>query len=308
MALVSVNVTATPSIRPELWFDREALEAARFYTTVFPNSAIENVALLPETPSGDTEVVYFRLSGRPFLAISAGPRFQFNPSISFIVTFAPEARERLDAAWKMLAEGGVALMPLDAYPFSRRFGWIQDRYGLSWQLLLADPGADPRPGVVPALLFTQELSGRAEEAGAFYRSVFPDSQPGRLLRHPAEMGPGLAGAVAYSDFRLGDAWFAAMDGGPGHDFRFNEAVSFALTCRDQAEVDYYWEKLSAVPEAEACGWLKDRFGICWQIVPAELDEMICCGDRDRLRRLVRALLGMKKLDLAGLRDAWAAPA
>lgn len=307
-----MKVTATPSIKPHLWFDRAAQEAASFYASVFPNSAIERVALLPDTPSGDTELVHFRLSGRPFLAISAGPRFPFNPSISFIVTFDPridpEAREHLDAAWKMLAEGGTALMPLDAYPFSRRFGWIQDRYGLSWQLLLADPGADPRPGVVPALLFTQELSGQAEEAGAFYRSVFPDSQPGRLLRHPAEMGPDLAGAVAYSDFRLGDAWFAAMDGGPGHGFRFNEAVSFVLTCRDQAEVDYYWEKLSAVPEAEACGWLKDRFGISWQIVPAELDEMIRCADRARLERLARALLGMKKLDVAALRAAWAAPA
>lgn len=144
MVPISMNVTATPSIKPSLWFDREAHEAARFYTTDFPDSAIEKVAHFRDTPSGDVEVVFVRLSGRPFLAISAGSRITFNPFISLIVTFAPqidpEARERLDATWKMLAEGGTALMPLDAYPFSRRFGWIQDRYGLSWQLLLVDPG------------------------------------------------------------------------------------------------------------------------------------------------------------------------
>lgn len=127
----------------------------------------------------------------------------------------------------------------------------------------------------------------------------------RESRAASQHAPGDCDAVC---FRLGDAWFAAMDGGSGHGFRFNEAVSFVVSCRDQAKIDHYWEKLSAAPEAEACGRLEDRYGISWQIVPAEPDEMIGCADRARLDRLVRALLGMRMLDLAALRAAWAAPA
>lgn len=305
--MTSDSATA-PSITPHLWFDKEALEAARFYTTVFPGSAVDHVALLRDTPSEDCEVVYFRLSGRTFIAISAGPLFAFNPSISFIVNFDPgrdsAARSSLDAAWNRLAEGGKVLMPLDAYPFSDRYGWIQDRYGLSWQLILSNPEGDPRPFMTPALLFTGEVSGRAEEAGTFYRSVFPDSQPGRLVRYPAGMAPNREGTVMYSDFRLGDTWIAAMDSGLDHGFRFNEAISFFVNCRDQAEIDYYWEKLSAVPEAEACGWLKDRFGVSWQVGPAELNAMMCSGDQARVDRLTRAFLPMKKLDAAALRAAF----
>jgi predicted 3-demethylubiquinone-9 3-methyltransferase (glyoxalase superfamily) len=307
MAEMRSNSTGSPSLTPHLWFDKEAVEAAEFYTALFPNSAIDHVVRLRDTPSGECELVCFELSGTTFLAISAGPAFRFNPSISFLVNFDPvrdsAAQARLEATWARLAEGGTVLMPLDAYPFSRRFGWIQDRFGLSWQLILSNPAGDPRPFLMPALLFTDEIHGRAEEAGAFYRSVFADSQPGRILRHPPETGPGLAATVAYSDFRLGDTWFAAIDGGHGHGFRFNEAVSFVVNCRDQAEIDHFWEKLSAVPEAEACGWLKDRFGVSWQIQPAELHAMIRCGDQACVDRLMRALLAMKKPDLAALRAA-----
>lgn len=300
-----------PSITPHLWFDKEAAEAARFYSALFPGSAVEHIVEIRDTPSGDCEAVYFRLGGKPFLAISAGPRFRSNPSISFIVNFDarsdPQARARLDETWAKLSAGGRALMPLDAYPFSPRYGWMEDRYGLSWQLILSNPQGDPRPLLTPALLFTGEVDGRAEEAGTFYRSVFADSEPGRLVRFPPEMGPELEGKVMYSEFRLGDTWFAAMDGGPAHDFRFNEAISFVVHCRGQNEIDFFWDRLSAVPEAEACGWLKDRFGVSWQIVPAELKAMMSCGDRARVDRLTRAFLAMKKLELAPLRAAWNGP-
>jgi len=301
-------MTSTPSITPHLWFDKEAVKSAQFYTTVFPESAIDHVVQLRDTPSGDCELVYFHLGGRPFLAIAAGLLFPFNPSISFIVNFDPgrdsAARANLDAAWAKLAEGGKVLMPLDAYPFSERFGWIQDRYGLSWQLILSNAEGEPRPLLTPALLFNGEVSGRAEEAGVFYRSVFPHSQPGRLVRYAAGMAPNREGSVMYSDFQLGDTWFAAMDSGIDHGFGFTGAVSFVVNCRDQAEIDYYWERLSAVPEAEACGWLKDRFGVFWQVGPAELDAMMCCGDQARVDRLMQAFLRMKKPDLAVLRAAF----
>lgn len=296
------------TLTPHLWFDREALEAARFYATVFPDSRIGHVTRLRDTPSGDCEVVQFQLGGQPFQAISAGPMFRFNPSISFIVNFdpsaMPEARGRLDETWAALTEGGKVLMPLDAYPFSQRYGWVQDRYGLSWQLILSDPAGEPRPFILPSLLFTGERCGQAEPAGAFWRGVFEGSRAGRAVPYPEGMMPEHPGALMFSDFRLGQTWMAAMDSGLNHGFGFNEAVSFMVPCRDQAEIDRYWQALSSVPEAEACGWCKDRYGVSWQIVPVGMDAMMRSADQTRIDRLTRAFLAMKKLDLAALEAAF----
>src|SRR5690349_19784841 len=134
-------------ITPHLWYDHQAREAAEFYTSIFPKSRINDITVLRDTPSGDCDVVSFELWGEKFMSISAGPLFTFNPSVSFIVNFDPlffkesaspeaEAKKKLDILWRNLSDGGTVLMPLDEYPFSKRFGWIQDRYGLSWQLIL----------------------------------------------------------------------------------------------------------------------------------------------------------------------------
>lgn len=148
-------------ITPHLWYDQQAKEAAEFYCSVFPNSRITNVSTLYDTPSGDCDIVSFELDGQPFMAISAGPLFQFN-----------------------------------------------------------------------------------------------------------------------------------------------EAISFLVNCETQEEIDYYWDKLSAVPEAEQCGWLKDKFGLSWQISPSALDEMLQTADRDQLERVTQAFLQMKKFDLAALQRAY----
>jgi len=306
-------------ITPHLWFDTQAREAAGFYCSVFPDSRVESVTQLRDTPSGDCDVVSFVLHGMPFMAISAGPVFQFNPSISFMVNFdpsrSPRAREHLDATWAALSDGGKALMPLDSYPFSPRYGWVQDRYGVSWQLILSDPTGEPRPHIVPALMFTGEAYGKAEEAGAFYRSVFDDSRAGQLVRHPAGMAQDREGTVMFSDFRLGSAdlgqggcWFAAMDSGHPHGFGFNESISLIVQCRDQAEIDYYWNALSAVPESEQCGWCKDRFGVSWQITPIVLGEVMTAGDPDTVARVTQAFLPMKKFDVAAIEAAARKPA
>jgi predicted 3-demethylubiquinone-9 3-methyltransferase (glyoxalase superfamily) len=153
--------TAKQKITPHLWFDKEAKEAAEFYTSIFPNSKITNVTTLRNTPSGDCDVVSFELSGQPFMAISAGPLFKFNESISFMVY-----------------------------------------------------------------------------------------------------------------------------------------------CDTQEEIDYYWKKLSAVPEAEQCGWLKDKYGLSWQIVPTTMDEMMQNGTEEQIARVTQAFLKMKKFDLAELQKAY----
>lgn len=295
-------------IVPHLWFDREAKEAANFHCSVFPDSRITSITTLRDTPSGDCDVVSFTLWGYPFMAISAGPMFKFNPSVSFMVNFDPsqdkDAKTRIDEMWAKLSEGGKALMPLDKYPFSEHYGWIQDKYGLSWQLILTDPEGEERPLIIPSLLFVGDVYGKAEEASDFYLSVFKNSKRGAIARYPAGMEPDKEGAVMFTDFMLEGQWFAAMDSAHEHDFAFNEAISFIVSCEDQNEIDYYWEKLSAVPEAEQCGWLKDRYGLSWQIVPTVMDKMMQDQDPERLARVTQAFLKMKKFDLAVLQRAY----
>jgi predicted 3-demethylubiquinone-9 3-methyltransferase (glyoxalase superfamily) len=166
-------------ITPHLWFDREAVEAAEFYSSTFPNSRVSDVSTLHDTPSGDADVVSFELFGQPFMAISAGPLFKFTPAVSCLVRC--RSREEVDELWNRLSGGGAALMPLDSYPFSERFGWIEDRYGLSWQIMYAGD-EDIQQRITPTLMFVGEVCGKAEEAVDFYVSVFPDSKLGRVLR------------------------------------------------------------------------------------------------------------------------------
>lgn len=300
--------SSAPRIVPHLWFDKEAGEAAQFYTSVFPESVITSRVTLGDTPSGDSEIVSFTIWGRPFMAISAGPLFKFNPSISFMVNFDPSresrARELLDEVWDKLSEGGVPLMPLGEYPFSARFGWIRDKYGVTWQLMLTNPDGEPRPTIIPALMFTGENAGRAEEARELYLSVFERSRPGQLQRYGPGMAPDREGTVMFSDLMAENTWLMAMDSAHNHGFTFNEAISLLVRCETQAQIDRYWERLSVVPEAEQCGWLKDKFGVSWQIAPAMMDEMLAGGTPEQIERVTAAFMKMKKFDIAKLEQAY----
>jgi len=299
-------------ITPHLWFDTQAREAANFYTSIFPKSQIVHASTLPETPtpSGDTEVVSFELWGHPFMAISAGPEFQINPSISFLVNFDPsregDARKHLDAVWATLSAGGKTLMPLDRYAFSERYGWVQDRFGTSWQLMLTDPKGDARPPIVPSLLFTGAVAGRAEEASDFYMSVFKDSRRGFIARYGKGQEPEKEGTVMFTDFVLAGQWFAAMDSAREHRFGFNEAVSLLIPCETQKEIDTYWERLTSGPgtEQQPCGWLKDRFGVSWQVASAQFMEMLAQGTPEQVKAAMKVFMSMKKIDIEKLEEAF----
>lgn len=307
-------------ITPHLWFDKEAKEAAAFYTSLFPNSKVTNTTTITNTPTGDCDIVSFELFGQSFMAISAGPIFTFNPSISFMVNFDPsqdpDAKTRIDTVWAKLSEGGKILMPLDTYPFSEHYGWIQDKYGLSWQLILTNPQGEERPPIIPSLLFVTDTCDKAEEATDFYLSVFSRSpvalreggkntKRGAMARYPAGMEPNKEGAIMFTDFTLEGQWFAAMDGSARmHNFAFNEAISFIVHCDTQEEIDYYWDNLSAVPESEQCGWLKDQYGVSWQIVPTAMNDMMATKDKAALQRVTEAFLQMKKFDIAELQKAY----
>jgi predicted 3-demethylubiquinone-9 3-methyltransferase (glyoxalase superfamily) len=300
-------------IIPHLWYDKEVKEATAFYCSVFPDSAVTSVTTLHGTPSGDADLVVFQLWGYKFMAINGGPIFKPNPSISFIVNFDPlafggsadEARRRLDAAWEKLSSGGTVLMPLDKYPFSDHYGWVQDRYGFTWQLILLKPGGETMPKIVPTLMYTGANAGKAEAAIDFYISVFRNARKGNVMRYGPGQEPDKPESLAHANFLLEDFWFAAMDSAREHNFTFNEAISLMVQCDDQAEIDYYWQKLSAVPEAEQCGWLKDKYGVSWQVAPTEMEEMMRSGTREQIARVTQAFLPMKKFDLAALKKAYA---
>jgi len=281
-------------ITPHLWFDKEAKEAAEFYVSVFDNSKITSVTTI-HNPSSDAEIVGFQIMGYDFMAISAGPYFKINPSISFHVKCATV--EEVDRLWARLSPGGMALMELGEYPFSKRYGWIQDKFGVSWQIIHTEGDFDQR--ITPVLMFVGDVAGKAEEAIGFYASVFQDAKAKVLQRYVAGEEPDKPGTVKYAQLILYGQEFGAMDSAWPHEFGFNEAVSLIVNCKDQAEVDYFWEKLSAVPEAENCGWLKDKFGVSWQITPWNILELLARNPA----KTTPVMLQMKKVIIADLEKA-----
>ncbi len=288
-------------ITSHLWFDKEAKEAAEFYTSIFKNSKIKDTATLHNTPSGDTDIVNIELSGQEFTLISAGPLFKFNPSISFLV--ACNTKEEVDALWAKLSKGGRALMDLGTYPFSERYGWTQDKYGLSWQLMFF--GDRPiRQRITPTLMFVGKVAGKAEEAINFYVSVFHKATLGDIMRYGKGEEPDAEGTIKHASFTLEGQEFAGMDSARQHDFAFNEAISLMVHCETQEEIDYYWEKLSADPNAEQCGWLKDKYSLSWQVVPNIMDDMMKDKDKKKIARVTEAFLKMKKFDIETLRKAY----
>ena len=288
-------------IVPNIWFDHTAAEAADFYASVFPDARVTDTQYYPSEGlldfqkefAGQVLTVDFEIGGYRLLGINAGPEFQVNPSVSFMLNFDPSvdvrAKENLDAVWAGLSEGGKALMPLQAYDSSPHYGWVEDKYGVSWQLMLTNPAGEPRPFIIPSLMFGHTAQGRAKEAIDFYASVF-DGRVGTVAHYPEQAGAS-AGQVMFADFQLLDQWFAAMDAAD-QDFTFNCGVSLMVECADQAELDRYWQQVSAVPEAEQCGWCADRFGVSWQFVPANLDELMIKPDA------FAKLMGMKKIEIS----------
>lgn len=283
-----------------IWFDTQAVEAAKFYTTVF-DAEIEFINKLHNTPSGDTDIVGLRIEDAMFQFISAGPYFKPNPSISFTVACASETEA--ETFWKKLSDGGKVLMEYGDYPFATKYGWCEDKYGVSWQISYAkDQEATQR--VTPSFLFVGEVAGKAEEAMKLYTSIFPASGIDFVSRYGENPGPDKPEHVNYGSFHLVNQGFVAMDSAMEHKFGFTEGISIIVYCKDQEEIDKYWSALSAVPEAEQCGWLKDTFGVSWQIVPVHMDKMMSSEDEDAKQRVTQAFLKMKKFDIAKLEAAF----
>jgi predicted 3-demethylubiquinone-9 3-methyltransferase (glyoxalase superfamily) len=286
-----------------LWFDDRAEEAVNLYSSIFKNSKIEATSRYGEAaaevsgrPKGSVMVVTFQLDGEEFMALNGGPVFTFSPAISFFVSCKTE--EEVDSLFQKLSAGGLVLMELAKYPFSEKFAWVNDRFGASWQLCL---GNRPQK-ITPLLMFVGEQQGKAEEAMKFYISQFENSRIINIKHYEAgEMEP--EGTVKHAVFSLNGQEFMAMDSNGAHPFTFTPATSFVANCETQGEVDTLWKKLSDGGRTDRCGWLTDKYGVSWQIVPTVLSEIMQAKDTEKSKRVMEALLQMDKLDIEALRRA-----
>ncbi len=293
----------TQKVIPYLWFDKNAMEAAEFYTSVFPDSKILGVEKIYDTPSGDCDMITVKLLGLEVQSIGAGPEFRFNSSLSFMVYCT--SKEEIDEFYSQLSKDGNVLMPLGEYPFSPYYVWFSDKYGLNWQLILMDKTSvsERQRQIRPVLLFQGAQCGKAEEALKFYESVLPGASLGPVSRYREGEAKDKRSIVNYAEISFLGMDFVVMDHGFGGDDSFNEAFSLMIGCKDQMEIDYYWNKLSFVPEAEQCGWLKDRFGLSWQIVPSIMGEIFAGATPEEAGRVTKAFLKMGKFDIEELKKA-----
>lgn len=270
---------------PCLWFDGQAKAAATFYCSIFPESKI-----IQESPM----VVNWELNGQRFMGLNGGPMFQLNASISVFANF--DNIDTLNKAWEKLLEDGKVLMPINQYPWSERYGWLRDKFGLTWQLMLSDNNL-----LLPSMLFSNKQFGNAQSAMQLYTSIFPSSGIDVTELYGPE-NPEQAGKLMFGQMHLIDKPIIVMDGPGDHYFEFNEALSFVVQCEDQAEIDKYWNSLIADGGQESmCGWLKDKFGVSWQIIPASLSKLMSHSNNGQ--KVMEALLKMRKLEIAVLEAA-----
>lgn len=288
-------------ITPCLWFNGEADEAARLYTAAFRDVTILTTSRYGDgmpRPAGETLVIEIDLMGRRFQLLNAGPEFRPTPSLSFFVHL--ENEDETKRMFDALSPGGRVMMPPGAYPWSPSYAWVEDRFGVSWQLI-AGRRAEGEPRIMPSLMFAGAQQGRAAEAMRHYTSVFGGGVESLEHYAPAE-GPETF--VKHARFRMAGEIFAASDSHVPHGFDFNEGVSLSVTCRDQAEVDRVWDALRHGDERPICGWIKDRFGVSWQVVPARIMELEAKNDPVAMGRMFQAMLTMERLDVAALEMAY----
>ena len=274
------------SIGTCLWFDGKAKEAALYYKEVFGD-----VEIISENPMA----VVYQIFGRRFMNLNGGPGFNINPSISFFLSMENEAQTQ--SLWEKLTVDGKILMPLNKYPWSDQYGWCADKYGVNWQLML---GHKSKSKLMPNMLFTGQQNGKANEAIHYYTNLFKGATVINIDTYK-KGEPDTEGNIKYAQFELNELSFGAMDSSAPHQFSFNEAVSFIITVDTQEEIDYYWNYLIQNGAPGKCGWLKDKFGISWQVVPTCLGKFMT--NPATAPKAAYAFLQMSKFIIADLEKA-----
>lgn len=271
-----------------LWFNGDAKNAAEFYRTVFSSSY--------ESVSENSMTVHYRLFGRKFMHLNGGPDFKINPAISFYVELSDNTN--LEIIWEKLIEGGRILMPLSAYSWSEKYGWCADKYGVNWQVVKCH---DEFQKVSPHLMFTGPNNGKANEAIQFYTELFAKSKICKMSKYN-ENDLDICGHLKFGQFELNGSLFNAMDSSGPHDFNFNEAVSIMINVETQEEIDYYWNAFeSSGGKPGRCGWIKDKYGISWQVIPSILGKLL--SNSQTASKATSAFLPMTKFIIADLVNA-----
>lgn len=281
------------NIFPCLWFDTEGNAAAKFYTEIFGGK------ITVDTPS----VINFELFGQRFMILNAGPQFEKNASISFMVLC--ETEDEVERFWKPLADGGMVLMELGEYPWSKKYGWVRDRFGVTWQVFLGEKQGEQR--IIPTMMFIHQNDGKAMQAMEFFTQIFQDSKIGGVMKYGEEGNEthDIAGNVQHAHFEIDGYSFFCMDNSYDHKFDFNEAISIVVMTDDQEETDHLWNSLTANGgRPSMCGWLKDQYGVSWQIVPKKLIELMNHSDLFRAKKVVEKMMTMQKIDIADLENAF----
>lgn len=277
-------------VYPCLWFDQNARQAAHFYCTVFKNGKI-----LEENPV----VISYSIAGTKFMNINGGPGYKVNPAVSYYVYCGSEA-EINRIYYALTANGGSVLMPLNSYPWTEKYAWITDQYGVNWQLDVHD--INNRQKIVPSLLFANQNRALVKHALTHYTHIF---EPANILMETPYPNPQEAdmeaGTLLFAQFQLNDCIFNAMSSHIPHPFNFTPANSFVVTCQNQQQIDHCWATLGQDGRYDMCGWLADKFGVSWQIVPDILPKLM--QDPQKAPKVTQALLKMKKLDIETLLNA-----
>ncbi len=265
-----------------IWCDNNGQEVASFYCSIFPNSHID---------TQNEVVTSFHIDGTSLTTLNGGNQFRSNPSASFYTTV--ENEDELHTIWDKLIDGGKVLMPLDKYEWSPLYGWLEDKYGVSWQLTFGEIDAVGKR-VIPFLMFCGANQGKAEDAMNFYQKMMPPAKEAVII-HYQEGQVSVDAKVVHAKFYIGENVFMAIDSGISQPFTFNEGVSFIIHCNNQEEIDYYWNTITENGKESMCGWCTDQFGVSWQIAPVQIAALL--SQLEKRERVFKVLMQMKKIDL-----------
>lgn len=281
-------------IFPCIWFNNNGKEAADFYVETFKGEIVGTSPM----------VLSLELFGQKLMILNVDSAFEINASISFMVFC--ETENEVEKYWKNLSQNGIILMDLGEYPWSKKYGWVRDKFGVTWQLYLGESNGDQK--IIPTLMFIHENNGKAFEAMGFYTNIFPNSNKGNVLKYGDGLGNTsneIPNNVQMEDFSLNGMHFQAMDNSYDHKFDFNESISIVVMTEDQKETDFYWNSLISDGGIESqCGWLKDKYGISWQITPKKLMKLTTDSDREKAGKVFQTMMKMKKIIISDLEAAY----
>lgn len=274
-------------IYPCIWFNNNAAAAAAFYCTVFTDAE-----MLESNPL----VTRFKAGELLFMLLNGGSTYTTTPAVSYFVYC--NGNTTINRLYDLLKEGGKVLMPLDKYEWSPRYAWVQDKFGVNWQLDVEEINNEQK--IVPNLLFVNEKMGKVKAARTFYLNSFPNSIQLMEMAYPPAAGLGEE-TLLFTQFKLNGCIMNAMSSTMHHDYDFTPANSFVVECDDQQEIDYYWETLGVGGRYDMCGWLTDQYGVSWQIIPSVLAQLM--QDKEKGPRVIQAFLKMQKFDIETLLNA-----